>query len=494
MNLIARFARHKIARNTSVMMFAQLSGRFLTLFYVAALARYVGKVGIGQISTATTVNGILVLIVGPGLSTLLTRDVASDFNKAGTYLTNTFFLRLLLGLPFLIIVGIVSHVAGYPPDTIAIIYVYTAVYLIDALTEIVAATFQAYEHMEYVGGSEIARNLINVILSLIGIYLQWSLLAIALMSVVAVVCKLGILLAILSARFVRPRISLDFNLSKALLFSSAPFGVLLILHTGRSLFGTFIISLYYPAEVVGIYSAATFLIIVLQMIPGSFSKAIFPNFSSLHVHAPADLRRFYQICYKYLLVIGFPLGLGTMMVGDKAIMLIYGEEFASSAPVIRILGLFLFTIVGYSNGPLLNATGRQTFFAWTEGTAIGMNILLSILLVPEWGPIGAAMALVASGIGTFFVHSTACHRQLDLSLPWRTMGKTLLATLAMGIAIYFSLHWNIPWLLIVFPIAPLVYGAAILALRIVNQDELRLLAGGAPTTRQPLDTAGSSPT
>jgi peptidoglycan biosynthesis protein MviN/MurJ (putative lipid II flippase) len=123
-----------------------------------------------------------------------------------------------------------------------------------------------------------------------------------------------------------------------------------------------------------------------------------------------------------------------------------------------------------------------------------MNILLSILLVPEWGPIGAAMALVASGIGTFFVHSTACHRQLDLSLPWRTMGKTLLATLAMGIAIYFSLHWNIPWLLIVFPIAPLVYGAAILALRIVNQDELRLLAGGAPTTRQPLDTAGSSPT
>jgi O-antigen/teichoic acid export membrane protein len=245
--------------------------------------------------------------------------------------------------------------------------------------------------------------------------------------------------------------------------------------------GTFVLSLYHTADTVGLYSAAFSLITMLLLLPNAFSLAIYPTFSKLYVHARHDLQRFYQICYKYLLVVGFPLGLGTMLVGNRVILLVYGHEFEGSATAIRILGFFLCTIVGYSNGPLLNAVGRQRFFAWTQGLAVGATGILCLLLIPKWDLVGAAIAFVLPGVATFFVHSIASHRQVGLSLPWLAMGKVLLATLLMGLITSFSLGAGVPWLVVVFIIAPVAYGLSVLSLGIVKREELRIL-GGASTS------------
>ncbi|NJP06009.1 MAG: oligosaccharide flippase family protein [Chloroflexaceae bacterium] len=478
MNLIARFARQKIIKNTSSLAVGQFVGRVLTVIYVAALARYVGSEGIGQISIATTINGLLVLLVGPGLEVLLTRDVSADRDKSSMYLGNTLLMRLFLGAPFLLMVIVISHFAGYSADTMAIVYVYTVVYLLDALGELLSATFQAYEHMEFVGGAEVMRNLINVILSLLGIYLGWSLFAIALMSVVASVCKLLFLGVVMHWRFVRPSFSFNPQFWQTLFIASLPFGLLLILHTGQALFGTFVISLFYPEEMVGLYNAANMLIIMVLMLPSAFAKAIFPSFSHLYVHNRDALPSFYQVCYKFLVILGFPLGLGTILVGEQVIVLVYGEEFTQAAVILYILAMFLFTIVGYSNGSLLNATGMQNFFAWTEAVAVAVNVLGSIVLVPFVGPTGAAISLVASGVGTFYVHSRAAHTQLGLAIPWLMMLKVALATAVMGAIVWIGIWYHVPWLLLVFPVAPIVYLLALSLAGLISREELKLLASG----------------
>lgn len=481
MNAIAKLAKHKIAKNTSALILAQIATRALSIFYVAALARYVGAEGIGKISTATALNGLLALVVGPGLNTLLTRDVAANTKKAGTYVSNMLFLKSLLGVPFILLTVAVAHVAGYPDDIAFVIYAYTLVYLMDTLGEILIAVFQAFERMEYEAASQIVRDLINISLSLLAIYLRQSLLTIVFISVIAQVCKLLFMTALVYGRFVRPCRAISFRTSKTLLISSLPFGVLLILYTVQAQFGTFILSLYHTADTVGIYSAAYSLFFMLMILPSAFSTAIFPAFSKLYVQARHDLQHFYQICYKYLLVVGFPLGLGTMLVGDKVILLIYGDEFEGSVIVLRILAVFLFTVVGYSNGPLLNAAGKQRFFAWTQGLAVCANGILCLLLVPPWGPVGAAIAFVLPGIGTFFVHSIACHRLFGLSLPWLTMSKVLLATLLMGLVVSIALRSGIPWPVVVFIVALSTYGLSILLLGIVKREELQVLAG-APSS------------
>ncbi|MEO8391388.1 MAG: flippase [Chloroflexota bacterium] len=482
MALIEKLGQYRIAKNMSVLAATQLLSRAATIIYVAALARYVGSEGIGKISTATSLNGILLLIVGPGLSILFVRDVAPDTKRAASYVTNTLFLRLILFIPFFLISAIFAHSGRYPEDTANIIHLYTLVFILESLSEILICVFRSHERMEYEGVLQIARDVANISLSLVAIALGWSLYAIVAMSIVASLVRLVLALRLVSTRFTRPELKVNFSLSKSLLLASLPFGLLMVIQTLQAELGTFVLSLYYNADVVGVYAAANTLIVMLLMLPNSFASAIFPNLSRLHQQSPRDLRLFYRLSFKYLLILGFPLGLGTILVGQRAVLLIYGDSFNGSPLVIQIMAFFLFMIVGYSNGPILHATGRQRFYAWTQGTAAVGNFILCFLLVPTLGPIGAALSFTTSGIFTFFVHSLSCHRQLHLRLPWRSVIGVGFATALMGVVVVVGIQLGVSWILMSAVVAPVVYGALLFLLHIVRGDELRTLAGASPNS------------
>src|SRR5881398_517547 len=109
MGLVEKFSRYRIAKNMSVLASTQLISRIATIFYVAALARYVGSEGIGKISTATSLNGLLLLIAGPGLAIVFVRDVAPDVQRAGSYIINMLFARLVLFIPFVLVSVVIAH-------------------------------------------------------------------------------------------------------------------------------------------------------------------------------------------------------------------------------------------------------------------------------------------------------------------------------------------------------------------------------------------------
>ncbi|MBN1965309.1 MAG: oligosaccharide flippase family protein, partial [Anaerolineae bacterium] len=178
MGIIQRLSQYQIAKNTSVLAVAQITSRAFAILYVAALSRYVGTEGIGQISTATSLNAILLLIVGPGLTYLLVRDVASDKSKASTYVSSMLFLRLAFIVPFIALTVLLAYSGRYSRETAVIIHLYTAVYVLDTMGEIMIATFQAYEHMEYEAGLQITRDAVNIIVSLLAIAWGWPLIGI----------------------------------------------------------------------------------------------------------------------------------------------------------------------------------------------------------------------------------------------------------------------------------------------------------------------------
>jgi len=148
----------------------------------------------------------------------------------------------------------------------------------------------------------------------------------------------------------------------------------------------------------------------------------------------------------------------------------------------------MFTFVGYANGPLLQTIRKQTFFAWTQAVALAGNVILCFVLVPNWGPEGAASAFVLSGIATFFVHSIAAHRFFGASLPWLTMGKVLLATALMGLCTWGSLQLGVVWPVVVVLIAPVTYGMGLLLLGIIDREELRVLAAARGHDHDPAES------
>src|SRR4051812_25611515 len=108
MSLVHKFGKYKILKNASMLASAQMISRIATIFYVAALARYIGTKGIGETSTASSINGLALLLVGPGLSILFVKDVAADLKKGAHYVSNMIFIRLLLLVPFVAITTLLA--------------------------------------------------------------------------------------------------------------------------------------------------------------------------------------------------------------------------------------------------------------------------------------------------------------------------------------------------------------------------------------------------
>jgi O-antigen/teichoic acid export membrane protein len=464
-----------VSKNTAVLLAGYFISFALRLVYVGALARYIGATGLGQISTATALVSLVILLVNFGLDTLIVRDVAGSPGEAGKYVTNIAFLRFLLSLVFVILLAVVASLSSYPYETQVVIALFGLTYVFDAFSSIARSIFNAFQRMEFSSATDLARDLFNIGFSLLGIWLGWSLVAIVAVSAGASLIKLIISLAAMFRRFVRPQFQIDLTLCGKLLSAAIPFAVLLLISVSSAQMSTVILSLTSTAENVGIFAAAAMPISMLMMLPNMFMESILPAFSDRYRNSAAGLARSYGYCFKVMLIVGFPLGAGTILVSEHVVRLIFGPGFDRAVLIMDIMSIQLMTMVGYVNGAFLNATNRQTLFAVLRAAMAVLSIILSVILIPIYSYVGAALAVTLPALVDFGLYTVLCHRYAGLSLPWSNIGRIGFATLMMSGAGYLALHAGVNIIAVVFPLAPAVYVAALALLKVISGEEKQFL-------------------
>jgi O-antigen/teichoic acid export membrane protein len=105
------------------------------------------------------------------------------------------------------------------------------------------------------------------------------------------------------------------------------------------------------------------------------------------------------------------------MAGDWLFPALFGREFAASAPVFTVLAAGLF--VTYSMGlaqSLANMSGHHVLTTRSFLATALINLLLGLILIPNWGALGAAIATVVSAIAG----SAWCAWQLSLRTGYNT--------------------------------------------------------------------------
>jgi O-antigen/teichoic acid export membrane protein len=150
---------------------------------------------------------------------------------------------------------------------------------------------------------------------------------------------------------------------------------------------------------VGYYSPPSQLTDAVTLIPLAFMTSLFPLMSRYHRDSREALVKSFRLAMKYMLFISIPMAFGTVILSDRIIAAIYGADFVTSAPALAVMiwGV-IFVFCGIVFGNLLVSINQQKkAFNATATTAI-FNIALNILLIPYFGFMGAAFALVASQI------------------------------------------------------------------------------------------------
>jgi len=99
--------------------------------------------------------------------------------------------------------------------------------------------------------------------------------------------------------------------------------------------------------------------------------------------------------------LGLAIGLLVLgsLLGGAALRFVFGDEFSAGAPVLRMLTVALsLGILLVPSARVLIVLGRQDIAARAQVVATAVSLIAMVVLVPHWGPSGAAAARVVAAL------------------------------------------------------------------------------------------------
>jgi O-antigen/teichoic acid export membrane protein len=104
----------------------------------------------------------------------------------------------------------------------------------------------------------------------------------------------------------------------------------------------------------------------------------------------------------WMSVISFPIFAVTFALAQPLTILLYTQQYASSAPIMALLslGYYFSTVLGF-NGLTIRVFGKMRYIVVINILAVMVNLGINLLLIPHYGALGAAIGTC----GTMIVHN-----------------------------------------------------------------------------------------
>lgn len=463
----------KIAKNTLVLLVAQIVSMGFGFFYILYTARYLGTEGFGVLSFALAFTGIFGVFADFGLNTLITREVARDKSLASKYLGNVVVMKVFLTIITFCLIALAINLLGYQEQTIKVVYLIALSIIFTAFVGMFNSIFQAYEKMEYISVGRVLNSVLMLAGALIAINQSYSVVGFASIYFIVSAIALGYSFVVCLWKFVFPKIEIDFEFWKPTIKEALPFFLAAVFSVIAFRIDMVMLSMMKGDMVVGLYSAAYRFMEILMFIPAMFIASIYPVLSNFHVSSKESLKYAYQKSFKYLALLGLPIAVGTTILADKIILLIYGSEFNNSVIGLQVL---IWTIpiifLTYMFGTMLASINRQDMILKILSICMLLNIVINFILIPKYSYVGASFATVIAELLSFilcyhflskFVYKIQIHKFVT---------KPLMASIIMGIFVLYTVEMN---LFLLVCISIVVYFGLLIIFKTFSNEDLNLL-------------------
>jgi len=216
------------------------------------------------------------------------------------------------------------------------------------------------------------------------------------------------------------------------------------------------------ALVVGWYAASYQIIQALMVIPAIAMAVLFPLLSRYYKYSQPSLVLAYKKSFQYMLYLALPIAVGTTLLADKIIILLYPglEGYSNSIVALKILIWALALIfVNTVMANVINSINEVKYSSFVIGINAVINVGLNLIFIPEWGLNlsyrGASITtVICEIIGFVLNYSFICKKVTSLNLPLLFV-KPIFACGVMGAFIFFfSSHIG---LYLTIPLAILFY-------------------------------------
>lgn len=469
----------KIFRNTLVQVLGKVASTALNLFAFALMTRELGQAGFGEYTTVVTFLSFFAIIADLGLTLVTVQMINSEEEHEEKILGNLFGLRLISALFFIGLAPAVVLLFDYSAGIKFGVLLAAASYFFTALNQIMVGLFQNRLKMDRVAWAETLSRFVLIIGVVLSIAYNWGLNGILIATSAASLASFA-LHFYFSRQFARIRPLFQLSWWRKIINLSWPLAITIAFNLIYLRADTLILSLVKGQADVGLYGAAYKIIDVLSSLPFMFAGIVLPLLVTAWQHHDKErFNRIFQKSFDAMAMAALPLAVGTQFVSDELIALIAGSEFREAGPILCVLILAVAAIfLGNMAAHAIIAIKAQKNVIWIYVFTGITSLIAYLLLIPRFSYFGAAAVTVYSEFTIAFLSTAFLFRRTHLKLDWSGLGKAVVASVLMGIMLYFwpAVLIATPYgLLATIALAGIVYLFVLYALRAFTKSDLNLI-------------------
>lgn len=465
----------KVFKSTSIILVGDLSFKLISLILVIYLAKYLEVESFGKYNFVLAYISIFGIITDLGLNSILVREMARNIEAVPKIIGNAYVIKLILAFFAIFLSLLVAFLMHYSSDTTLYLYIASFMLIFQSFSDTYRTVFQAKLKMEYEIISKLIFKIVSVavILYLISIHSN-------LFQLICAFTFLESLKMLLSYAFLRKiveaKFDIDLVLWRTLLTESLPVTLTSIFFLINQRIDVLMLSNIKSDFEIGLYSAAYRLSEPLGIIPYALIASLFPIMSHSFQKSKDKLFKSNEMGFKFIIMTMLPICVGTTLIADKIILLIYDQSYRGSITALQILiwALF-FASINYHLTSVLLATNRQRMTCFSMAISVIVNVLLNLILIPNFSYNGASIATVISELTQMTLNFYFVSEKLSIPPLGKILIKPLASCLIMGTFVYSLNNLINVNVFFVILVAVAIYPIMLFGLKTFSKDEISLI-------------------
>jgi O-antigen/teichoic acid export membrane protein len=199
---------------------------------------------------------------------------------------------------------------------------------------------------------------------------------------------------------------------------------------------TWVLGHFASASFVGVYTAAVRVAYLTYLPLVALSAMSMPLLSVLFAKGNRDqVRRTCDTVTRWALTLGL-LPFIVVLLSAREIVVLFGEDFARGATVLRVLAVGqMMAVLGAPVGQVLVMGGKPRVVMINTLCLCAVAVILNWVLVPRFGLMGAAAANVVVNGASMLARLAEGDAFFDFRLRWRPFWRPLVAGVVSGAVI-----------------------------------------------------------
>lgn len=464
--------KDKLLKNIFYSGLSFFSNVFLFVLMILA-GRLLGDKDFGKFSFVLSVVFIFEVFIDFGLAQLLVRDIAQDENLSIKYLGNSIGWKFLFSTPLFLILVVLIILISPSKEVRVATYLLGAATVLKSLNLTSRSFFQAYERFDLDLLFLLIERIALLLFGAFVLFFKKGIIPLASVFLVVRFFTCALSLIILNHKIVKVVPKFEFNFIKELQLKALPFGLLQVSLILFAYIDTVMIFLMRTEAEVGWYSASYRIYESIAAVPSLLAVVLAPRLARLFITDKVSHLDLASRACKYMFILSFPVNTIGVVISKDIVHTLFGMEYKNSVMPLQIL-LFgtIFVFQSWILGAIIGSIKKEKVGMYISFTGLIFNIVLNLILIPNYGINGASVATVL-GEGIFTVLSLSYLYIAHYRIPFLKLGlKPLVSILIVTCLFQIYSVSDIQFLIL----CPSLYIILLFCFRVFDKSELEIFS------------------